>query len=136
MNDDVDLEPGDPAMRFPLQDYLDFEISRGAGRGRCGIERVDDRHGQPHGAVHGGVVFTILDTAMGAAATSVLEEGQICATSDLQIRFLRPAFEGSLTADATVVNAGRRLVTVRGDVTDGEGRLIATGTAAFAVLEG
>ena len=135
MTDD-DLEPGDPANRFPLQEFLDFHISRGAGRGVARIDSLDERHGQPHGAVHGGVVFTLIDTAMGAAATTVLAEGQICATIDLQIRYLRPVFEGSLTARAEVVNAGRRIVTLSGEITDGDDRLIATATSAFAVLAG
>ena len=135
MADDADLEPGDPAKRFPLQDFLDFEIFRGDGRAEARIPIIDERHHQPHGAVHGAVVFALVDTAMGAATVSVLDEGKICATIDLQIRFLRPAFEGSLTATAEVVNAGRRIVTLSGEITDGDGRLIATATSAFAVLE-
>ena len=39
MTDD-DLEPGDPAMRFPLQDFLDFEISRGDGRAEARIPSI------------------------------------------------------------------------------------------------
>ncbi|MEM9711151.1 MAG: PaaI family thioesterase [Actinomycetota bacterium] len=133
MTDD-DLEPGDPAMHFALQDFLDFELHRGEGRGSARIAAVDERHVQPQGVVHGGVVFTLVDTAMGAAASSVLDDGRFCATSDLQIRYLRPAFGGSLAATAEVVNAGSRLVTVEGRVTDGDDRLIATATGAFAVL--
>ena len=130
------LAPGDPAMRFPLQEFLDFDIARGDGRGEAHIAQLGEHHFQPHGAVHGAVLFAILDTAMGAATVTVLDEGKICATTDLQIRYLRPVFGGSLTATARVVSAGKRMVTLTGEVTDGDGRIVATGTAAFAVLGG
>jgi acyl-CoA thioesterase len=130
-----DLEAGDPTKRFPLQEHIGFEIFRGEGRAEARLARIGERHVNPNGAVHGAVLFALLDTAMGAAVVSVIEEGRICATTDLQIRYLRPVFEGSLTAEVRVVSAGRRMATLTGEVVDAEGRIVATGTSAFAVLE-
>lgn len=129
------LEPGDPTARFPLQEHLGFEILRGEGRAEAHLPAIEERHVNPNGAAHGAVVFALLDTAMGAATVSVIGEGQICATTDLQIRYLRPAFEGSLTARVEVVSAGKRMATLTGQVVDANGKVVATGTSAFAVLD-
>lgn len=128
----TDLVPGETS--FPLQEHLGFTIARGGGRAEARIAELGPEHSQPHGATHGAVLFALVDTAMGAAAVSVLPEEVICATSDLQIRYLRPVFGGSLVASAEVVSQGKRQITLRGEIHDGDDKLVATATSAFAVL--
>ena len=97
---------------------------------------VSDRHLNPNGVVHGGVVFTLVDTAMGRATMSVLEEGRICASIEVAVRYLRPITGGRLVATASVLRAGRRIVHLEGRVTvDGDDRPVAVVQASFAVLE-
>src|SRR5262245_55392235 len=45
-------------------------------------------------AIHGGAVTTLLDTVMGWAAYTVLEDGENFATADLQVQFVRGAKPG------------------------------------------
>lgn len=92
-------------------------------------------HHNPHGFVHGATVFAMVDTSMGAAATSILSENQRCSTIELQIRFLRPVVEGALRAETNVVKPGRRIIHLESRVTDAADRLIATATASFAVID-
>lgn len=121
---------------------LDFELARfcnlvidGVSDGVCrGHVDVDlSRHANPNGVVHGAVLFALVDTSMGAATMDALG-GRPCASIDVQIRFLRPTTSGVLEAETRVVRAGRRIVTLDSQVTDGNGRLVATATGAFAVL--
>ena len=49
-------------------------IVQGEGSGTATLD-VDERHINPHGTVHGGVMFVMLDTAMGAATMSVVGDG-------------------------------------------------------------
>lgn len=92
-------------------------------------------HHNPHGFVHGAVVFTLIDTSMGAAVMSMLPDGQRCSTIELQVRFLRPVVGEALTAETVVVKPGRRVFHLESKVTTPDGKLVATGTGSFAVIE-
>jgi uncharacterized protein (TIGR00369 family) len=91
----------------------------------------------PFGAVYGGVTSTALDVAFGAAIHTTLPAGTGYATRDLQVRYLRAitADTGGVNVSATVVHSSRRNATVEGRVVDeATGKLIAAGTAGFAIL--
>ena len=121
---------------FPLRTFLDFTIDDGIDDEAVAALDVSDRHLNPNGVVHGGVVFTLVDTAMGRATMSVLEEGRICASIEVAVRYLRPINGGRLVATASVLRAGRRIVHLEGRVTvDGDDRPVAVVQASFAVLE-
>lgn len=88
----------------------------------------------PHGVVHGAVLFALVDTAMGAATYSVMPEGAICASIEVQLRFLSPAAIGTeLVTDVRVVKAGSRVVQLDARV-HADGDLVATATGSFAVF--
>ncbi len=121
---------------FPLRTFLDFTIDDGIDGEAVAALDVNDRHLNPNGVVHGGVVFTLVDTAMGRATMSVLDEGRICASIEVAVRYLRPINGGRLVATASVLRAGRRIVHLEGRVTvDGDDRPVAVVQASFAVLE-
>ena len=121
---------------FPLRPFLDFTIDDGIDGEAVAALDVSDRHLNPNGVVHGGVVFTLVDTAMGRATMSVLDEGRICASIEVAVRYLRPINGGRLVATASVLRAGRRIVHLEGRVTvDGDDRPVAVVQASFAVLE-
>lgn len=90
----------------------------------------------PLGVVHGGTAATILDTVLGICVHTTLEAGQGHTTVDLNVKFLHPmtAETGPVTAIGDVVHRGRRIATSEGRLTDGRGKLIATGTATLAIL--
>ncbi len=124
--------PPDP-RRFPLQDHLGFTIEHGDGWAIASLE-LDDRHMNPNGVSHGAIAFTLMDTAMGAAVMSAVDEGCACATIELHARFHRAATGGRLTARAEVMQAGTRIVHLDARTRDDEGRLIASATGSFAVI--
>lgn len=71
--------------------------------------------------VHGGMVTTLLDTAMGGACWSLLEEHEHFVTADLRVEFLASARPGTLRAVGTVVRRNRRVVFCAADLfQDGE----------------
>jgi acyl-CoA thioesterase len=118
---------------FPLRDLLGFSIDSGDGEGTASLV-VDERHINPHGAVHGAVMFALVDTAMGGATMSVLDEGSWCATVDIHTRFLAPCFGGRLTGRATVRRSGRRIIHLDGVVVDDDGTEFMAATGVFAVI--
>ncbi len=126
------MTESDPTS-FPLKEYFGFTIARGEGSGTTSLD-LDDRHMNPNGVAHGSVAFALMDTAMGAAVMSVIPEGSSCATIEIHSRFHRAAPEGSLTAEATVMTAGRRIVHLQARTVDSDGRLVASATGSFAVI--
>jgi uncharacterized protein (TIGR00369 family) len=60
--------------------------------------------------VHGGLVATILDTAMGGACWTLMAEDEDFLTADLRTEFHRSARPGTLRAEGRVVQRNRRVV--------------------------
>lgn len=89
---------------------------------------------QPHGVLHGGVTATIIDTAMAFAVRTHLADHDFTATIDLTVHYLRPHTVGTITCTAKCVRAGKRIFTVTADVTNADGKLIATGLSTYTRL--
>jgi uncharacterized protein (TIGR00369 family) len=87
--------------------------------------------------VHGGIITTLLDTALGSSVQSLLGAGRVATTMDLQTRFHRPVTVavGKVFAVAHVVHAGRRTATSEAKLVDAQGTVYATGTSTLMILE-
>jgi uncharacterized protein (TIGR00369 family) len=87
------------------------------------------------GTVHGGVLATLVDSALTCALITQLPKGTACTTIDLQMRFFRPAHLSAerLVARAEVLNAGTSIGTTQGEIRDAKGRLILHATSALAI---
>ena len=94
-------------------------------------------HLNPCGTVHGGITATLLDSRMGLAVQSTLEKGFTQTTVEFKIALVRPITPetGSIKAEGKVLNRGRRIGTAEGRLTDGNGRLLAHGTATCLIFE-
>jgi len=90
-------------------------------------------HMNPYGLVHGGVVYSLADYAMGAALARGLEPGERCATLEIKINYLAPVSGGTLRAEARVVERTRRIGVLEGRVYDDQDRLVALATGSFYI---
>ncbi|MFD5904858.1 PaaI family thioesterase [Streptomyces microflavus] len=90
----------------------------------------------PLGTAHGGVAATLLDSAMGCAVHTTLPAGVGYTTLELKVNYIRAArTDGqTLTAEGTVIHAGRRTATAEGKVLDEQGKLIAHATTTCMIL--
>ena len=102
------------------------------GRARCSLE-VKDFHANGTGVVHGGALFTLADTAMGAALYSSLEEGEICATIEIKIGYFKPVFEGALVCTATLVNKGKSIASLEASIHQGD-VLVSKASGTFSIF--
>ena len=96
---------------------------------------VAEWHLRTRGIAHGGVIASLMDTAMGGAVMNTIDDGRRCATIEMQTRYHRPVATGTLTATAEVITAGRRVVHLRAETRDDDDRLVASATASFAIFE-
>jgi acyl-CoA thioesterase len=105
--------------------------------GRSAFElTIRPEHMNPHGVVHGGVVYTLADFAMGGALTSVLEPGERCATLEVKINYLAPAVSGEIRAEACVMSRTRRVAVMEARVYGEAQRMIALATGSFYIQTG
>lgn len=105
-----------------------------AGVGRVSIA-VDERLMHPQQIVHGGVIFTLADTAMSMALLSVLPPGTRFGTVEAKINFLLPVRQGELIAEGTIVHQGRSTAVMEATIVnaaDGEERIIAKALGTFS----
>ena len=101
-------------------------------RGQCTLRlAIEDKHFNSTGRAHGGVVFTLLDSAMGAAAFSVLEPHEVTATIECKINYTRAVTGGELECTGKVMHAGTRTIVVDGEVWQ-DGALVAKCLGTFA----
>lgn len=103
------------------------------GRSRCTLQ-IQEFHRNPSGVVHGGAIFTLADTAMGAALMASLEEDFLCATVEIRLGYFKPVFDGPMTCDAVVVNKGRTLSSMEASIFVNE-KLVAKAGATFAIFK-
>ncbi|MFN0196194.1 MAG: PaaI family thioesterase [Planctomycetaceae bacterium] len=121
--------------QVPLLDHLCIRPVK-SGNGQAEFEiTVDDPHLRSLGILHGGVVATLLDTAMGVSANSVAPADHHVVTIQLGVNFIRTAEKGdSLIATGEVLHKGRKTIVTRGEVRNAGNELVALGTATFMVL--
>ncbi|MFL5919356.1 MAG: PaaI family thioesterase [Gaiellaceae bacterium] len=91
-------------------------------------------HGSSGPIVHGGLVTTLLDTAMGGACHSLLDSGETFLTADLRAEFLRPTRPGTLRAKGRVVHRTKRTVFCAADLHDVEGNHLASARCTQVLL--
>ena len=93
---------------------------------------VEDRHQNPAGVAHGGLVSTLADHALSAIAWEA-NARKPCITIALDVRFLAPARAGELlVARGQVVRQTGSLAFLEGRVTVGD-RDVATASAILSV---
>jgi uncharacterized protein (TIGR00369 family) len=127
---DGDL-PGPPIahlMRFRL-----ISVAAGSATFECD---VDESQYNPIGTVHGGLVCTLLDSAIGCAAQTTLPAGMGYTSIEIKINYLRPVLHssGPLTCVGTVTKPGSRVAFAEGVVTDAAGKVVATGSSSLLVF--
>jgi uncharacterized protein (TIGR00369 family) len=120
----------------PISRALNFWISevehgRVVFEGEPGFESLN-----PMGSVHGGWALTLIDSATGCAAMSVLDPGVGYTTVETKgnmVRAIRPD-SGRYRCEAKVLAHGRTIITADAQLTGPDGKLYAHGTSTLMVL--
>lgn len=120
----------------PVASLIGFRLSS-VQPGEAVVELdADNRHANPMGTLHGGILCDIADAAMGLAYASSLGEGESFTTLELKINFLKPIWKAHLKATGRVVKRGRTIGLVECDVTDESNQLVARATSTCMTLIG
>jgi uncharacterized protein (TIGR00369 family) len=148
----------DPARaRFSLRDRDGYDqlraIARGAAapppaaallgmridtvqRGRVVFSIIaDEMYENPMGTMHGGIIATLVDSAMGCAVFSMLPAGTTYSTLELKTNYVRPIVQttGVVRAEGRVVHLGGNVATTEATVKDEQGTLYAHATSTCLI---
>jgi uncharacterized protein (TIGR00369 family) len=104
---------------------------------RCRIElELGERHLQPFGIVHGGVLATLIDTATFWAGFLRLPQDAGLVNVDLKLNYVKAVSKGKLRAEGECLRAGRQISYTVASVFDEAGELVAHGTSTLMALPG
>jgi uncharacterized protein (TIGR00369 family) len=148
----------DPARaRFHLREKDGYDQLRAIARGKAApppaaallgmrldtVERgrvvfsltADEMYENPMGTMHGGIIATLVDSAMGCAVMSMLRHGTGYSTLELKTNYVRPIVQttGVVRAEGRVVHIGGQVATTEATVRDDTGTLYAHATSTCLI---
>jgi uncharacterized protein (TIGR00369 family) len=93
-------------------------------------------HYNPIGTVHGGVISTLVDSAMGCAVHTLLPRRTAYTTLELKVNFIKAlkSDTGEITCEGKTIYVGGRVATAEARVTDEAGTLYAHATTTCLVM--
>lgn len=116
----------------PFGKMLNIELT-GLGKGESCVEiTVLPHHLNPHGTLHGGIIATMADIAMGVAVRTTGKSGM---TINLNTNFIATALLGErVIARGKVVHDGNSIVSVECTISRGED-ILARSTGVWYILK-
>ncbi|EHQ88631.1 hypothetical protein DesyoDRAFT_1479 [Desulfosporosinus youngiae DSM 17734] len=96
-----------------------------------------EHHYNPFATVHGGILSTLLDTAMTAAVLTTLPQNITCSTVEIKVNFIKPVTAESklVRCEAKIIHSGRKLATVEGRIKGGNDELYAHGVSTCLIFK-
>jgi uncharacterized protein (TIGR00369 family) len=122
----------------PISATLDIRAHKVAQGFVCFKLTPAEYHYNPISTVHGGVISTLVDSAMGCAIHTLLPKGTAYTTLELKVNFLKPlkSTTGEVICEGKTVYVGGRVATAEARVTDAAGNLYAHATTTCLVMRG
>jgi uncharacterized protein (TIGR00369 family) len=120
----------------PISQTLGFWLVE-VGDGECVFEGETGAHLlNPLGGVHGGWALTLIDSAAGCAAHTLLPAGVGYATVETKANFTRPIRHdtGRVRAEGRVIGRGRQIMSAEARIVDSSGRILSHGTSTLMVF--
>ncbi len=103
--------------------------------GTCLLEvELGEKHLQPFVKVQGGAIALVVDAAAFLPVFPQVEKGMGLTTVEMKLNYLAPAEKGKLVAQGRCIKMGRTLALGETYVRNGEGVLVAHGTATMMVV--
>lgn len=114
-----------------LENFLGLEIDE-LEEGKVAYNiKIDDKHSNIYGFVHGGTLASISDVAMGISCVTF---GKLVVTIDMSISYIKNAPTGStLTAVGQVISNGKTIMRATGQIFDENQQLLVSSQASYYV---
>ena len=96
--------------------------------------KLEEKHLQPFGFVHGGAIASVIDAATFWAVFPQVKDGMGLTTVEIKVNYLAPVQEGRVVAKGRCIKMGRTLALGEAYINSAEGNLIAHGTATMMII--
>jgi acyl-CoA thioesterase len=117
----------------PFGDLIGLKFTKlEKGYSQCTLEVVDKLL-NPHKVVHGGVMYSMADTGMGAAAYTNLGKNELCATIEIKINYFKAVKAGMLTCNTKVIHQGKKIVTMDSEIINDE-QIVAKALGTYSIF--
>lgn len=128
----------DESLRPPFAQLLAVEPPEASEGATVFYLTPGEIHYNPIGTVHGGILSTLLDSAMGSAVHTLLPKTDAYTTLELKVNFVRPvtAETGRVRTEGRVVHMGSKVATAEGRIVDADGKLYAHATTTCLLMRG
>jgi acyl-CoA thioesterase len=121
-------------MKLPFVERVGLRIEeQRAGYSVCKLD-IENYHLNSTGVVHGGVLFTLADTGMGAVLYPTLAIDEICATIEIKINYFKPVLSGLIVCTSEIVNRGKSVANIESCVYSGD-VLVAKANGSFSIFK-
>jgi len=104
------------------------------GYSQCVLE-VDKKLLNAAGIVHGGAIYTLADSGMGAALYSLVNEDELFLTIEISICYFKAVSSGALTCESRFIHRGKRIAVMEAEIKNGE-QLVAKAMGTFSIYKG
>jgi acyl-CoA thioesterase len=103
------------------------------GYTQCKVE-VNDKLFNPHGVLHGGIIYTMADTGMGGALYPLLAENELCATIEVKINYFKPVTSGNIMCETKVIHKGKKIAVMESEISN-NGKIVAKAIGTYSIFE-
>jgi len=119
--------------KSPFVSYIGLRVEELSDKTSVVSLTVDNKHKQRLGFVHGGVIATMVDVAMGSLV--IAATGKPAVSVEINVNYLLSASDGIIRAIARLKRLGRRLHYAEADVIDDKGNILSTATGIYYTLD-
>ena len=95
---------------------------------------VNDKLFNPHGVLHGGIIYAMADTGMGGALYPLLAENELCATVEVKINYFKPVTSGNIVCDTKVIHKGKKIAVMESEISN-NGKLVAKAIGTYSIFK-
>jgi uncharacterized protein (TIGR00369 family) len=127
---DGDRPRSGPQRYVPFSEHLGLRVERADGGESMVSVELRPELLNNHDSGHGGVLMTLLDSAMAHAALSRVDYAREVVTIDMHIAFMRPT-SGRLQAQGRATGGGRSVCFCEATVVDADGEVAARAMGTF-----
>lgn len=118
----------------PFAELIGLKITKcEKGYSEC-VLAINERLLNPHKVVHGGIIYSMADTGMGAALYPSLDKDELCATVEIKTVYFMAIASGIITCKTKLIHKGKRIAALESEI-ESDGRIIAKAIGTYSIFK-